>query len=198
MKKTAIKALFAVLAGALILFGLLPVQKASAAYDYYTKSTKNYNGVTYQKFWAQDATLSSLANDSMYLWNSSNNTGIVTNMNLQNTTNRLSSIMDFVRTNVDFGQYVAARTFNDGKADAAAFESNWGCSEIRCPPYFSQIPYHYQRAVIAHEIGHGLGLMHNNDWGKDGSIMYDRPGSGSIIGPQARDMKGVRYLYGGY
>lgn len=173
---------------------------ADAAYDYFTNNTKNYYGVTYQKFWAVDSALGGKANDAMYTWNSSNGTGIYTNMNMQSTNNRAQSIMDFVRSDrivwISDTTVAMGETANDGRTGDAAWSSNWGCSTITIfnAPW-GQNPSK-QQACAAHEIGHALGLMHNEGWGANGSIMYPTVTKMTITGPTGHDMKGVKYLYG--
>jgi len=177
------------------------------AYEWF--GYKNYNGITYKKFWiARNASSveRQYINDAMYSWNTSNNQNVVTPMNVSYTNNKNLSIIDFSKIDNwwNGAKDVAGETtwWNwDRKVnnDNGVPYQNWSSALIQFGgPGWDGSNSVVRRQVIAHEIGHAVGLAHNFDMGYM-SIMRTPVSSDkipeSLLGPFSNDLYGIRDIY---
>ena len=190
--------------------------KVSAkSYETYPGNPKNSNGITNQKFWPYGDTTEwqkKAINDMIYNWNSSYNQNVWTPMNLSYTKNKGQSIVDFyyVRDLYDRSSVTGKTTFwnwnnNVNHSNGSPF-SNWSSATIKFGGknwsagtlMFDKNIYgnRFKYATISHEIGHAMGLTHNNDFGymtimrSDLSKIPDK-----MFGPWFNDLYGINSLY---
>jgi len=169
------------------------------AYQYETYNTKNIYGVTYQKFWFTNTLTSwqkQQINDELYRWNTSNNTGVYTPLNVGIGSNQSQSIMDYYYSHDGYnGSGIAGTTFYYiGNQEVSYTNSNWGCAQIWAwGSVYNNQSNAVKTEVWTHETGHGFGLAHNND--KSHPSVMHTPVDGSYNGPTANDLAGINHLY---
>ena len=85
-------------------------------------------------------------------------------------------------------------TMYNGSTEVDPFSSNWAWGKIQLDAYFSQLSENKRLAVIAHEMGHVMGLAHS-DFSNvlmRADIAYN---SSSTSRAQTNDLGGINYLY---
>lgn len=169
------------------------------AYQYETYSTKNYNGVTYQKYWPTSSTTAwqkQAINDQLYRWNSSNGTGVTTPIQVTIAQNKAQSILDYYYQSNGFldDGIVAVTRCMVGTSEVDFRKQNWSSAEITAfGLIYNGLTNSQKIETWAHETGHGFGLMHNDDNNYQ-SIMRSKVWTG-LNGPTVNDLAGINYLY---
>lgn len=169
------------------------------AYQYDTYSTKNYNGVSYQKYWPTSSTTAwqkQAINDQLYRWNTSNGTGVVTPIHVTIAQNQAQSILDYYYSsngNEGYGVVGVTRMYV-GSSIIDFKKQNWSSARITAlGAYYNTLTNSQKIETWAHETGHGFGLMHNDDLNY-ASIMRTAGWTG-LNGPTVNDLAGINYLY---
>ena len=85
-------------------------------------------------------------------------------------------------------------TMYNGSTEVDPFSSNWAWGKIQLDADFSDLSENKRLAVIAHEMGHVMGLAHS-DFSNvlmRADIAYN---SSSTSRAQTNDLGGINYLY---
>lgn len=176
------------------------------SYYLYGNNLKNYNGITYKKYWPGNNTTSwqkQRMNDVFYRWNSSEGSNIITPMNVNLTWNRNESIIDFSysRTWWDGSQRRTGETtfWNWGNkvnySNGMPFKQ-WSSALTQFGGYaYINSSNLIKERTLAHEIGHAVGIAHNGST-RD-SIMYPSIDliNGNRVGPNYGDLLALNALY---
>jgi hypothetical protein len=116
-------------------------------------------------------------------------TGITTPISFLRTTYRPASIIDVFQIN-----YVAPwwgfTTHYNGDAEIEPTDGNWSWTLVQLDGAFAQC--RNQQGVIAHEMGHALGLAHVDTMS---SVMYVDIAYTSVTAAVADDLYGINHLY---
>lgn len=167
----------------------------------------NSNGITYQYYWTNPNNTTAWQrqkiDDVFYNWNTSYKTGIITPMNINHTNNKDSSIIDWSYTTNWWDSSttrVGETTFWNWGTKLQPDQSNWSSALIQ---YGGRLWHEGHPAItnnvkiltFAHEIGHAVGLAHNDNLMH--TIMYPTMDEmdQAYHGPYADDLYGVNALY---
>lgn len=145
------------------------------------------------QYYYVDATASAHRNTAIAAMNdwiyTTTRTGVTTPISFLRTTYRPSSKVDIVQVN-----YVAPwwgfTTHYNGNTMLEPWDGNWYWALIQLDGAFAQCPN--QKGVIAHEIGHAMGLAHVTT---ASSVMYDEIAYTSVTAAVADDLNGINHLY---
>ena len=101
-----------------------------------------------------------------------------------------TAMSDWVNTTSSMG----VTTMYNGSTEVDPFSSNWAWGKIQLDADFSDLSENKRLAVIAHEMGHVMGLAHS-DFSNvlmRADIAYN---SSSTSRAQTNDLGGINYLY---
>lgn len=101
-----------------------------------------------------------------------------------------TAMSEWVNTTSSMG----VTTMYNGSTEVDPFSSNWAWGKIQLDADFSDLSENKRLAVIAHEMGHVMGLAHS-DFSNvlmRADIAYN---SSSISRAQTNDLGGINYLY---
>ncbi len=101
-----------------------------------------------------------------------------------------TAMSEWVNTTSSMG----VTTMYNGSTEVDPFSSNWAWGKIQLDADFSDLSENKRLAVIAHEMGHVMGLAHS-DFSNvlmRADIAYN---SSSTSRAQTNDLGGINYLY---
>lgn len=101
-----------------------------------------------------------------------------------------TAMSEWVNTTSSMG----VTTMYNGSTEVDPFSSNWAWGKIQLDADFSDLSENKRLAVIAHEMGHVMGLVHS-DFSNvlmRADIAYN---SSSTSRAQTNDLGGINYLY---
>lgn len=171
-----------------------------AASAYVTWSDRHLTyGVSGQKYWISDGAASfagTAINSSVSLWNATS-----TPVSYSRTTTKSASRLDWYHVTTDDGFCAVTRMFvNTTNVNGAtgAPTSNWWWAKVNIRTIFHDTdlcgPTNHRPAVLAHEMGHAMGLAH-----APGSVLMNAHIAWSdfygINAPRADDIAGIKHLY---
>lgn len=119
--------------------------------------------------------------------------GITTPISYAKTTTQSSSRMDIYKTNTTHN-WTAITYFYSGSTEVDPYKGNWSWGKIVLDSDFSSVPNNKKRPIIAHEMGHVMGLAHTNS---TKSLMRPDINSSTttIDRAQPDDLAGINFLY---
>lgn len=133
--------------------------------------------------------------DAMYKWNYSNNTGAWTPLMLKNSTNKYGSILDIQKITGRPNIGASTTFYNWNEQGLNISKNNWDWSKIEVTNVYHSKNDKTKRGIMVHEIGHALGLNHNDSNPKGGTVMWKNYKSSMANGPTLNDFKGINKLY---
>ena len=119
--------------------------------------------------------------------------GVTTPISYTKTTTQSSSRMDIYQVST-VNEWWGLTTMYNGSTEVDPFSSNWAWGKIQLDADFSDLSENKRLAVIAHEMGHVMGLAHS-DFSNvlmRADIAYN---SSSTSRAQTNDLGGINYLY---
>ena len=125
---------------------------------------------------------------------------VTTPISFQRTTTKSESIMDIYN-----GSYYPAEEYIYGEtlfwlSGTRIYPynpdgSNWAWTQIHLNTVsFNTLSQQRKQGVIAHEMGHVMGLAHNQDWGPI-VLMYPYGDELTVSSPTSHDLFGINHLY---
>lgn len=136
----------------------------------------------------------SYINTAMSEWvNTTSSMGVTTPISYTKTTTQSSSRMDIYQVST-VNEWWGLTTMYNGSTEVDPFSSNWAWGKIQLDADFSDLSENKRLAVIAHEMGHVMGLAHS-DFSNvlmRADIAYN---SSSTSRAQTNDLGGINYLY---
>ena len=160
-----------------------------------TYGVGNYGKDTQHYFITSSASsYASYINTAMSEWvNTTSSMGVTTPISYTKTTTQSSSRMDIYQVST-VNEWWGLTTMYNGSTEVDPFSSNWAWGKIQLDADFSDLSENKRLAVIAHEMGHVMGLAHS-----DFSNVLMRADiayySSSTSRAQTNDLGGIYYLY---
>lgn len=134
----------------------------------------------------------SVVDNAMYKWVNSNGTGAYTPISFRGTSTQSSSTIDFEPGAWSYG--VLGRTYmKNGANTVNPMYSSWYWAKIEFTSNFSASNLTIRNTTAAHEIGHAMGLNHNDTISN--TVMRTQYTSSMPSGPSINDFSGINYLY---
>ncbi|MDO5156402.1 MAG: M57 family metalloprotease [Eubacteriales bacterium] len=136
----------------------------------------------------------SYINTAMSEWvNTTSSMGVTTPISYTRTTTQSSSRMDIYKVST-VNEWWGLTTLYNGSTEVNPNNSDWVWGKIQLDGDFASLSENKRLAVIAHEMGHVMGLAHSdlNNVLMRADIAYN---SSSISRAQANDLAGINYLY---
>lgn len=160
-----------------------------------TYGVGNYGKDTQHYFITSSASgYASYINTAMSEWvNTTSSMGVTTPISYTKTTTQSSSRMDIYQVST-VNEWWGLTTMYNGSTEVDPFSSNWAWGKIQLDADFSDLSENKRLAVIAHEMGHVMGLAHS-DFSNvlmRADIAYN---SSSTSRAQTNDLGGINYLY---
>lgn len=160
-----------------------------------TYGVGNYGKDTQHYFITSSASgYASYINTAMSEWvNTTSRMGVTTPISYTKTTTQSSSRMDIYQVST-VNEWWGLTTMYNGSTEVDPFSSNWAWGKIQLDADFSDLSENKRLAVIAHEMGHVMGVAHS-DFSNvlmRADIAYN---SSSTSRAQTNDLGGINYLY---
>ncbi len=164
---------------------LLPVPP-SFAYNTFG-GHKLTQGVTGEKYWISStaAPHATGIDNSWSAWNATS-----TPISYTQTATQADSRMDFYKVS-SVNDWWAITTFYVGSTTVDPESTDWWWAKVRLDGDFANCPN--KQGVIAHEIGHGMGLAHV--FGGTARLMRNNIASITTTTPKPDDVDGINSLY---
>lgn len=185
-----------VLLPALVAFGLVMTAGAPAQAYYTFNSHRLKYGVNSQYYWldstAENAHPTAIPAGVDH-WNSTTDTPVW----YTRTYTKSESRLDFYRTSTSSNSYCAITAMYVDTSEVDPFSSNWVWARVYIDPLLADTsacgPDTHRDGIIAHEMGHAMGLAHNPS--NSSSLMYTYISSTSVDSPNGDDRNGINSLY---
>lgn len=187
---------------ALLLCFLTLMCSAPTAYAYNTFNQHklvygvgNYGNDTQHYYITSSASgYTSYINTAMSQWvNTTSSMGVTTPISYTSTTTQSSSRMDIYQVST-VNDWWGLTTMYSGNTEVDPFSSNWVWGKIQLDGAFANLTNDKRLAVIAHEMGHVMGLAHSDMSNvlMRADIAYNTSGTTRA---QVNDLAGINYLY---
>lgn len=125
--------------------------------------------------------------------------GVTTPISIKNTTIRSQSVFDYLKGSLDSGVLGKTTFYKHGGEKLSlnsqgALTQNYSYVYMKIDPsHFSGITDNQRKATCAHELGHAMGLSHNNT--KKGSIMCQTAYGRTAERANVNDLNTINHLY---
>ncbi len=160
-----------------------------------TYGVGNYGKDTQHYFITSSASdYTSYIDTAMSEWvNTTSSMGVTTPISYTRTTTQSSSRMDIYQVST-INEWWGLTTLYNGSTEVDPYSSDWVWGKIQLASDFSDLSENKRLAVIAHEMGHVMGLAHSNVYNvlMKADIAYN---SSTTSRAQVNDLSGINYLY---
>ena len=116
-------------------------------------------------------------------------TGVSTPISFVRTTYRPNSVLDVFKTDA-ITPWWGLTTLYNNDVEQNEWDGNWSWAYVQLDGGFAYCAN--QQGVIAHEMGHAMGLAHVST---PSSVMYDDIAYTSVTAAVADDLNGINHLY---
>ncbi|MFE2291453.1 matrixin family metalloprotease [Streptomyces sp. NPDC059452] len=179
----------------LIAFALVMTTGAPAgAYNTYNGHRLKY-GINGEYYWLDSTAQNSHPNAipaGVGHWNNTTDTKVWYVKTLAKEKSRL----DFYRRSSSSGVYCAATSMYVNTSAVNAYQKDWVWAKVTIDPLLANAsqcgPETHRDGIIAHEVGHAMGLDHNSN---KSSLMYTNISGTRVDAPIKDDRNGINHLY---
>lgn len=182
----------------LVVMAAMYASPSSVAYNTWSDRHLTY-GVVGQKYWLDQTAVDNNEGailDGVAAWNATS-----TPVSYSRTTVKSSSRLDWYRISTNDSACAVARHFVDttnvNGADGVP-ESNWWWGRVNIRPQLKTPaacgPATHREGVLAHEMGHVMGLAHVNG-GANRLMRTDISSLDNVNTPRQDDIDGINHLY---
>ncbi|MGM0123606.1 hypothetical protein IGI37_000978 [Enterococcus sp. AZ194] len=133
--------------------------------------------------------------DAMYMWNYSNGTGAWTPLMFYNSAQQYGCILDIHKVSGRPGIGAETTWFTWKGQSVVPERNNWDWCKIEVTNLYQAANSTKQKGTMVHEIGHVLGLAHNDTFPNGGTVMRWMYADTMSKGPTLNDFKGINRLY---
>ncbi|MGW3494781.1 matrixin family metalloprotease [Streptomyces sp. NPDC001020] len=183
------------LPSALIAFGLVMAAGAPAdAYNTFNSHRLKY-GINGEYYWLDSTAKNSHPSAipaGVAHWNNTTDTKVW----YVDTLDKSKSRLDFYRRSTSSNSYCAVTAMYVDTATVNPSNTNWVWAKVTIDPLLANAsacgPDTHRDGIIAHEVGHAMGLAHNSN---SSSLMNTYISSTSVDAPIKDDRDGINYLY---
>lgn len=173
---------------------VMAVGTPANAYNTYNGHRLKY-GVNGEYYWLDSSAANShptAIKNGVDHWNNTSDTKVW----YVSTLDKSKSRMDFYRQSSSSNSYCAVTYWYVDTSRVSASNTNWVWGKVTLDPLLANAsscgPDTHRDGIVAHEVGHVMGLDHN---GSSSSLMYTYISGTSVDTPNGDDRNGVNYLY---
>lgn len=133
--------------------------------------------------------------DAMYMWNYSNGTGAWTPLMFYNSAQQYGCVLDIHKIAGRPGVGGSTTFYTWSGQGLNVYRSNWDWAKIELTNVYEGKDAATKKGLVAHEIGHVLGLNHNDTKPNGRTVMTTNYESYTKNGPTINDFNGINKLY---